>query len=256
MEKLQATKKQKTLDLNKNKKSKNIKNNTKKIKQKAKNNLFLKAFEKNKARFISLTCFYIVTLVLAIISFSNNGYYSFLSKPKVLENSNILIFMIVLLVTMLFLHYILQSVFDEKKQYIKEEKTQVDFEKNQEKINQKKQEKSKVVDITKKSIFAKIREKICKNDRKFAVFISIFVFLLLIILFFNLFVLWICAFLSFLVLFSCIKIFMRSKCFSLRLLSVAIFLNAFCLLISFYFVYLLNWQILLNLEYFRKFDSN
>lgn len=219
----------KTKNGNQNQKSSKIKNSIKNISKTIKNSHFFAIIHQNYINFIVLFVFLILTITLCLITFLRSEFYIFVARPKVLKSSAVVIFLILFLAISVFAFYTLNVSFRYK----------VGLQKNHDSGLELYNSKNK-----------KSRVKIFKSD--IAKYIFLFCCLCLLFLFFSTKVLSICAIVSFFIAVTVFWLFVCSKLLWQRLFSLAILLDSVCLFLSFYFVFLLNWQILPILEYFRK----
>lgn len=228
MEKIVASKRIKQQDFlaKKNKKIKNnnhnqklskIKNNIKNISKTIKNSQFFNVFCKNYVNFIVLFAFLILTIVLCLITFLHSEFYVFMARPKVLKSPVVVIFLVLFLAVSIFAFYVL-NVFYQNKICLKKEDDKTESIKGP-------KVKNKKAKFFKKEIFK---------------YIFLFCLLCLLFLFFSIKVLSFCVVISFLVLVDCLLFAVSSKPLWQRLFMVAVLLDALCLFLSFYFVFLLN----------------
>ena len=231
MEKLQVTKIEK---------SKKIEKNNKKGNKKAKNSNKIQNFfvliKKNKFKTISLVVFNLLVLIASILVFSKNSFYEYLSRPKILENSFVIIALFSVFSITLFVHFVLKL---QNLNYKGNEIKNVgNNECNLDITNP--QNKHKIVDISKKNIVIKIFEKISQKSNVAIIYLMVYSLLLVVLLSFSLYVLWLCVFLLFFVFFVNIKIFMDSRRIDEKIVGIILVLNSLCILLSMYLIYLLN----------------
>lgn len=207
----------KTKNKNQNQKSSKIRNNIKNISKTIKNSRFFAIIHQNYINFIVLFAFLILTIVLCLITFLHNEFYIFMARPKVLKNPSMVIFLVLLLAIFIFVLYVLNVFYHHKTKFKND-----DINKNH--VANLKVKKSKA-NIFKKEMFK---------------YVCLFCCLCLMFLFFSTKILSVCTVLSFFVLVDCFVLFVGSKVLWQRLFSLAILLNAICLFLSFYFVFLLN----------------
>ena len=260
MEKLQATKKQndfsnsniiakKENDIIFDKKNKKNHINQQKNKKKLNNsNIFFccikHAWSNNKSKIITFILLFAIAIILNFSIISNTSYYVFLKKPKILENAITIQLVNTLFLTLLFGLYIFETYLDELKLYkkctSKNESCNANFD-----INKlQKIDKNTKTDIDGKSTKKnKIFKKIAKNRQKntnFKQFLIIFSLFLILLLAFLIKLLWLCVFIAFIIFFSLFVLLVRLKHKKTKIFCIVLILADICILLSFYFVYLLN----------------
>ncbi len=204
----------------------------------------------------------IVLCILCIIAFSNNPYYLFLNRPKILKNSSLLIIMMILFLVLLFSSFIsnlsdiakIKKLSDRqnisiiknielnnKKEVIKSyDKKNLNNKNELTFIKQKKAaQKNNIEKCIKNENVLKINEKY-KKSINFKQYILIFSLFLSIILFFSWHVLWFCVFICFAIFFALFTLLYKSNGKKSRIFCLVLLLNFVCILLSFYFIYLLN----------------
>lgn len=229
MEKIVASKRIKQQDFlaKKNKKIKNnnnhnqklskIKNKSKNILKTIKNSQFFNVFCKNYVNFIVLFAFLILVFVLCLITFLPSEFYVFMAKPKVLKSPAVVIFLVLFLAVAITIFYV-SNVFYQNKIFSKKQDDKTET------ITSPKV-KNKKTNFFKKEIFK---------------YVFLFCLLCLLFLFFSIKVLSLCAIVAFLVLVDCVLFLISSKALWQRLFLTAVLLDALCLFLSVYFVFLLN----------------
>ena len=246
MEKLQANRVVDGLDLGiktKNKKQKNFnirnrkKNNKENYKNsnvtKKSNNIlfekFLFAVKSHKFSYIIYSLFLVTLITLAFLTFSNNTYFVFLKRPKVIENGFLLAIIIALFLLLMYVNFTLETILplSSKNRPLKNE-------------NKVFKEEDKILEKDKKR--KKNKLFIQKNAKKydFKLYFIIFIQILALILAFDIQSLWLCVFICFCTFFTLfIKLF-KSKKVQNKIVDIVIILNYLCILLSFYFIYLYN----------------
>lgn len=227
MEKLQVSKSKNKAKIKPNSKNnpnfKKTKNAISK-KQSLKNNLYLQTLLNSKFASILIFIAFCLCIVLCFTIFSNNAYYIFLNRPKILENSATLIILIVLFLSLLFLTYFFNVFVNVKS-----------FENNQKKAGSFNQ--SENVDFDKN--YPKFAKNIVKNANFKQIF-AIFVLFLLLFVVFCFHWLWVCTLISFIIFFVIFVLLIKGKTRANKITYFVLLINQFCILCSFYLIYLLN----------------
>lgn len=277
--------------INEQKKHKNIKKNPSKLKIFLKNSNIISILNKNKTSIIILFILLFLTTVLCFITFSNNTYFMFLNRPKILENGFLLSLIIFIFLLLLVANFILQVYLNDKSNNLKDgDKNNIDklefkpnilssnlINKNPENNNEKSylninefnnEENFKNLEIKSNSFVKKTNQNIVKStfqnkklenkkikekDKKisfsiknslkinnFKQYFIIFLQFLILVLAFHLQILWLCVFISFCTFFSLFILLYKFKKVQNKIFCVILLLIDICILLSFYFIYLLN----------------
>ena len=264
MEKLQATPKTKNLtkgniitkrnnDIVFDKKNKKTNKNFEKNQQKNKD--LSKKFNKmcyciknvwceNKVKILTFSILFVATIIFNFFIISNTSFYVFLKKPKILENATLLQMINFIFLLFLIAIFIYEIYLDQSKL----------LKQSNQKIDLKAKDFDAEIDVnldknTNKTFFKtnkknnKIHKKITKNHKNYAIFkqiLIIFSLFLILLLSFWLKLLWLCVFVSFIIFFSLFVLLYRLKHKSSKIFCIVLILVKICILLSFYFIYLLN----------------
>lgn len=230
-------------NLNVNKKAKKIKrdqNNKKNkgnfIKNKLSSFKTSKYFSVLNAYKIPITFVFILfllTSVFCFVTFINNPYFIFLMRPKVLGNGELLSVTIFIFLSLLFINFVCGIfVKDNKNSSVTNEDKNI-------KIQEKSFLKENIKNTKKLKKIQKFDKNLLKKHN-FKLIFLIFLEILFLILAFNLHFLWLCVFICFITFFTLFVLLYKSKKSQNKILSIILLLNFVCILLSFYFIYLLN----------------
>lgn len=208
----------------------NVKNNKS---NKKSNNLmfekFLVVFKTCKISYIICCLLMTSVIVFAFLMFSNNTYFVFLKRPKILENGYLLATIISLFSVLLFLNFVLETQFGLGKEILVKNKE-----------NKNVIEKNEILKTNKKHKNIKLFSKKSAKKYNFKAYFAIFIQLLLLMLAFNIHSLWLCVFISFCSFFTLFIHLYKTKTIQNKIFDIVLILNYLCILLSFYFIYLYN----------------
>lgn len=216
MEKLKSVKKDKNKTINKNlinninSKKDSGKFSAKKKKQPIlnflKNNQLFNIVKQNWIKLVIVLSLVLLTIFFAFIMFYNNSYYNYINRPKILKSSIVIIVNIIIATLLTFGCFMYNLIINAK----------VFTNKN----NQK-----------------NIIKQLQDNNFVFAI-LSVLLTLLL-CLFFKLELLWLCVVIMFFVCFIKVLLVIKNK-FKSRYINLVELMANLCLLLSIYYIYLLN----------------
>lgn len=232
MEKMVATKRKEQVEIShlkkdtksvKQDKNKKIQKNKKynnfieKLQKTIKNSQFFSIIQKKYVNFLVLFAFLVLITTLCLITFLHNDFYNFIARPKVLESSAVIVLIILFLSILVFAFYVSNAFYQSKS-----------------KLQKTDNENKKVTDL-------KIKNRKIKFLKK-EIFMYVFLYccLCLLFLFFSIKVLSVCVIFSFFVFIDCLAIFISSKKLWQKMFLMPVLLDAICLFLSFYFMFLLN----------------
>ena len=249
MEKLQATKKIKInqsnsiskKDLLKNKSIAKKKNDFKQSSMYKWLKEILCIIKTCKVLVISVFLLFCLTILASSLTISNNGYYMFLNRPKILQDAGLLLSIIIIFLTILLVHFVTNLISISKRNGSK----YFDAFLNTEQQTNKNEHYNKIDDKLKnnknsKKTLSKSHKKEIIKTCNYRQYLFIFLSFLAITLLFHLHLLWGCVFVCFAVFFSLFVLIFKSHGKISKIISIVLLLNFVCILLSFYFIYLLN----------------
>ena len=243
------------------KKSNNKHLNKQEKNNKLKNSMFIQILLKNKFSTIAIVLSFMLSFLLCILFLNNNAYYIFLMRPKILENSSVLIILICLFLILLLLTYFINVILFCKEQSLNnntsrnetnitknletktEIKTAIENDIKDKKLDIKQSKTHLLFNNPQKVVLTRNLSKTAKNGLKiinFKQILSIFLLFLLLFIGFELKFLWLCVVICFAIFFKLFVLLLKEKGIFKKLIYFILLLNEFCILCSFYFIYLLN----------------
>ena len=238
-------KKSKESDLKKTKKAK---------KEKNKVPLF-EIIKSSKKEFIINFVFTTIAMLLSFLTFFSNKYYDFIKRPKVVENSKIVLTLLCLFLVFNFAQFVWFKAIKQKSSKKPEEQLLENDKYNNKNISPSTtngnlpSQNKKIIDITKQSFIKKIIKKIKllfetkkknANNLTEKIFLVSTIFAIMFNLSFLLKLLILTVFFSFFMVFCNIFVNFKQKNKNFLIFSIPNLVISICIFFSFYFVYMLN----------------
>ena len=231
-------------------KKKNNKNG-KRLENNQKTRKIVQFFNKNKQNlkdFSFLSLIFAVTISLTFVVFFNSEYYQFLNRPQIISSPLFIILLFVLMATSKLVYSVLEILNKLKLKVEQSKKKASTQSENISNVNKKSllsdniPKQKKVVDISKKNKLFDALKKVFIFKNNFLINYLSYIFILCALLCFNLKILWLCVVFLFFVCFDSFVTIVKSSKSKIyqKCLSIGIFILAFCLLLSFYMLFMLN----------------